>query len=68
MWAIIDGGDMEELAKAIDADKDLVYLRSEDGRGPLFWAYEYERYDMVKLLLDNGAPPCPGALGEVRAG
>jgi ankyrin repeat protein len=28
---------------------------SEDGRGPLFWAYEYERYDMVKLLLDKGA-------------
>ena len=35
----------------------LLYLTrvSEDGRGPLFWAYEYERYDMVKLLLDKGA-------------
>mmetsp|Transcript_74102 Transcript_74102/g.144802 ORF Transcript_74102/g.144802 Transcript_74102/m.144802 type:complete len:114 (+) Transcript_74102:199-540(+) len=55
MWAIIDRGDFTELSKAIDNDPDLVYIRSEDGRGPLFWAYEYERYDLVKLLLDKGA-------------
>ena len=55
MWSIIDRGDIDELTKALDQDTNLVYLRSEDGRGPLFWAYEYERYDMVKVLLDRGA-------------
>ena len=39
------------------ADPDLVYLRSEDGRGPLFWAYEYEAYDIVQFLLDAGSDP-----------
>jgi len=55
MWSLIDRGDLGELKKALEADTDLIYLRSEDGRGPLFWAYEYERYDMVKVLLDMGA-------------
>ena len=54
MWSLIDRGDLAELSKALESDTDLVYIRSEDGRGPLFWAYEYERYDLVKLLLDNG--------------
>ena len=57
MWSLIDHGDTSELIKALNADPDLVYLRSEDGRGPLFWAYEYERYDMVKILLDRGQFP-----------
>ena len=57
MWSLIDRGDIGELAKALDSDPDLVYIRSEDGRGPLFWAYEYERYDLVKLLLDKGKWP-----------
>jgi ankyrin repeat protein len=54
MWSIIDRGDSASLAKSLEADPNLVYVRSEDGRGPLFWAYEYERYDMVKILLDKG--------------
>ena len=54
MWRLIDRGDMTALQQAIERDSNLVYLRSEDGRGPLFWAYEYEKYDMVKLLLDKG--------------
>ena len=28
----------------------LIHLRVEDGRGPLWWAYEYDRPDMVALL------------------
>lgn len=54
VWSIIDQGDSNSLIKALEADPNLVYVRSEDGRGPLFWAYEYERYDMVKILLDKG--------------
>mmetsp|Transcript_12591 Transcript_12591/g.29622 ORF Transcript_12591/g.29622 Transcript_12591/m.29622 type:complete len:206 (-) Transcript_12591:239-856(-) len=57
MWSIIDRGDTEALKTALEQDPNLVYIRSEDGRGSLFWAYEYEKYDMVKLLLDAGADP-----------
>ena len=36
-------------------DPAVVDLRAADGRGALFWAYEFSRMDIVKLLLDNGA-------------
>ena len=29
MWSIIDRGDVSEMAKALEQDPDLVYLRSE---------------------------------------
>ena len=35
----------------------LIHLRAEDGRGPLWWAYEYDRPDMVALLVREGADP-----------
>ena len=28
-----------------------------DGRGPLWWAYEYDRPDVVQLLVRAGADP-----------
>ena len=34
-----------------------VHLRSEDGRGPLFWAYEYAQFPLVDFLLERGADP-----------
>ena len=38
-------------------DPNVVHVRSGDGRGPLWWAYEHGRTDMVKLLMTNGADP-----------
>lgn len=35
----------------------IVHLRSEDGRGALFWASEYEKYEMIDFLLERGADP-----------
>lgn len=55
MWQLIDQNDLMGLKQLIAADPDIAHIRSEDGRGPLFWAYEYERYDIVQFLLDNGA-------------
>ena len=30
-------------------------VRSKDGRGPLWWAYEFGRNDMIALLINHGA-------------
>jgi dolichyl-diphosphooligosaccharide--protein glycosyltransferase len=30
-------------------------VRSQDGRGPLWWAYEFGRQDMVDMLVKSGA-------------
>ena len=42
MWSIIGRGDHDAAAGAGPGPKPRT--SSEDGRGPLFWAYEYEKY------------------------
>jgi len=34
-----------------------VNLRSADGRGPLFWAYEYNIQEAIELLETFGVDP-----------
>lgn len=55
MWQIISSGNMEELKSLLESNSELATIRSSDGRGPLWWAYEYQQPEMVQLLLDNGA-------------
>merc|ERR1740115_442309 len=57
MWQLIHGGDVEGLEDWIEAMPHIVHIRSEDGRGPLWWAYEYARYDFVEVLLQSGVDP-----------
>merc|ERR1712054_24659 len=54
LWEVISKDDMEGLDEMIKADPRVVHARSEDGRGPLFWAYEYGRSDMIKKMEDMG--------------
>ena len=54
LWEVINGDDMAGLDAMIKANPRVVFARSEDGRGPLFWAYEYGRQAMVTKLLDLG--------------
>ena len=49
--------DLEGLQNWIDIEPYVVRLRSEDGRGPLWWAYEHKRKDIIRLLLASGADP-----------
>ena len=57
MWQLVSGGRKDELAAWLDQAPAAVHMRAEDGRGPLWWAYEYERADLVKVLIDGGADP-----------
>merc|ERR1712130_1064260 len=34
--------------------REVIHLRSADGRGPLFWAYEFGHDEAIKLLLELG--------------
>merc|ERR1712031_56901 len=54
LWEVISKDDMEGLDEMIKANPRVVHARSEDGRGPLFWAYEYGRTEMVKKLEEMG--------------
>ena len=57
MWQIVSSGEVSELEAWLKRAPGLIYLRAEDGRGPLWWAYEYDRPDMVALLVREGADP-----------
>jgi len=57
MWELISGNDMQGLTSILRENPSVVYMRSGDGRGPLWWAYEYGRASMIQLLKDMGAPP-----------
>jgi len=54
LWEVVSKDDMEGLDEMIKANARVVHARAEDGRGPLFWAYEYGRTEMVKKLEDMG--------------
>ena len=55
VWQLCHEGNVEALRKWVEADPCLAESRAADGRGPLFWAYEFENADLVELFLANGA-------------
>jgi dolichyl-diphosphooligosaccharide---protein glycosyltransferase len=56
MWQLISGGHVEELTTWIEANPAVAYVRSEDGRGPMWWAFESRNQDIVKVLMKAGVP------------
>jgi len=41
LWRVCSLKDIYTLKLLVEEDPSLVTVRSEDGRGPLFWAHEY---------------------------
>ncbi len=54
LWKIITSGDVNELENTLKGNTILAHVRSSDGRGPMFWAFENRRHDMVKVLMKKG--------------
>ena len=57
LWNVISAGNAEELKAILDSDASAASTRSGDGRGPLWWAHEYGKPEIVKMLLEAGADP-----------
>jgi len=57
LWSVVHGNKISEFRSLIKLNPNVVHVRSADGRGPMWWAYEHGRTDMVKLLMTNGADP-----------
>jgi len=57
MWSLIHGGKTEELFEWVQSDPSVVHVRAADGRGPLWWAYEYEQTAIQQLLVAAGVDP-----------
>merc|ERR1711957_393135 len=54
LWEVIHAGDMAGLEELIKANPRMIHACAEDGRGPLFWAYEYGQDTIITLLEDAG--------------
>ena len=50
MWQMIAENNFEEFYQVIQENPSLVHVRSEDGRGPMWWAHEYGRGKMVQIM------------------
>jgi hypothetical protein len=55
LWQAISSADMEKLKSILDEDETAATARASDGRGPLFWAYEYKNDEAIALLKEAGA-------------
>lgn len=57
LWQAIGSGDIETVAKLIDAEPKLVEARSKWGNSPLKLAAEARQVGALRLLLERGADP-----------
>jgi hypothetical protein len=54
MWSAISSKQIDRLFDTLVAKHDNALQRSADGRGPLFWAYEFKSPDALALLKSLG--------------
>jgi dolichyl-diphosphooligosaccharide---protein glycosyltransferase len=56
LWSLIQQNRIMELKAWFLKDPTVPYTRSQDGRGPMWWAYEMRKSQIVKMLRSIGIP------------
>ena len=56
MWSIINSGDADELERRVRENPMMAFVRSSDGRGPLWWAHEKNDSRMIEFLISARLP------------
>jgi len=51
MWQATSSGETDRLIDVYVQGRSLALTRAGDGRGPLFWAYEFKNVDALALLI-----------------
>jgi len=54
LWELISQNNLADLTEWLTDEPGAAYRRSADGRGPMWWAYEYGRREIVSLLKEIG--------------
>ena len=54
MWAAASRRDTDAVKRLVAAEDGNAFVRSADGRGPLFWAYEFGHLEGIALLEELG--------------
>jgi dolichyl-diphosphooligosaccharide--protein glycosyltransferase len=50
LWKLISENKYSELMEVLSKSPGVAHIRSSDGRGPMFWAYENNRKEMINAL------------------
>jgi dolichyl-diphosphooligosaccharide--protein glycosyltransferase len=56
MYNLIKNNQVEELQEWLQVAPEKAYVRSKDGRGPMFWAFELRNEEATKILMKAGVP------------
>lgn len=56
MWRLISSNAVDDLRSVLEQDSSLAFVRSKDGRGPMWWAFESRNQEIVKMLMKLGVP------------
>lgn len=54
MWELISQNDIAGLRDLLLENPAAAHVRSQDGRGPMWWAHEYKRTTIINLLKKLG--------------
>ena len=54
LWQASSDGSTDAFINQIIQNRDSANERSADGRGPMFWAYEFKNVDTLALLMHLG--------------
>merc|ERR1719337_601908 len=54
MWQATSDGSIDAFISRLIENREYGQHRSADGRGPLFWAYEFKNVDTLALLMHLG--------------
>lgn len=56
MWKLISSNNLEELKRWLEEQPNKAFIRSRDGRGPMWWAFEQRNEQVTNLLMKLGVP------------
>lgn len=51
LWQATSSGSTEAFVSQLIQNREYAQHRSADGRGPLFWSYEFKNMDTLALLM-----------------
>merc|ERR1719253_1055011 len=56
IWEAVSSGSTDNLINILIQNRDYAQHRSTDGRGPVFWAYEFKNVDALAIFMNLKVP------------
>ena len=56
LYTMIQDHELENVQAWLEDDPYIGWIRSKDGRGPMWWAFESQNQEMVEMLMRFGIP------------